>query len=283
MTQRIFGVLIVGLLTAGLASAQQKATASAKSASADKRTSASSVPRAPDGHPDLSGGWTYAIDVAPVALKKVIGGKATTITIDQSARHRVAENVPGALPWTKAPSYKPEFQTKVADLAARESKVDGVFYCGRPGVPRIGSPRRIVQLPGEFIFLYEEISGDAYRIIPTDGRSRRVDANPSYYGDAVGHWNGDTLVVDTTNFVEDTWFGEEGYFHSDAMHVIERLWRIGENLAYQVTVDDPKVLTQPWTNFTHLIKPSNQPLEESPVCKEDDAHRLLNLDHHLQR
>jgi hypothetical protein len=70
---------------------------------------------------------------------------------------------------TKAPSYKPEFQEKVRDLAAHESQVDGVFFCGRPGVPRIGSPRRIVQLPGELIFLYEEISGDVYRIIPTDG------------------------------------------------------------------------------------------------------------------
>jgi len=89
--------------------------------------------------------------------------------------------------------------------------------------------------------------------------------------------------VETTNFVEETWFGEEGYFHSDAMRVLERFWRVGDNLAYQVTVDDPKVLTGPWTNFTHLIKPSDQPLEESPICKEDDAHRLLNLDHHLQR
>ena len=110
---------------------------------------------------------------------------------------------------------------------------------------------------GELIFLYEEISGDVYRIIPTDGRKHREDANPSYYGDAVGHWEGDTLVVETTNFVEETWFGEDGYFHSDAMRVIERFWRVGENLAYQVTVDDPKVLTQPWTNFTHVIKPSD--------------------------
>jgi len=136
---------------------------------------------------------------------------------------------------------------------------------------------------GESTFLYEDISGDPYRVIPTDGRKHRVDANPSYYGDAVGHWEGDTLVVDSTNFVEDTWFGEGGYFHSDAMHVIERFWRVGENLAYQVTVDDPVVLTQPWTNFVHIIKPSTLPLEESPICREDDAHRLLNLDHHLQR
>ena len=272
MTKIILGALTVGLLSAGLTWAEQNA----------KRTTPT-VPRTADGHPDLSGGWTYAIDIAPAALKKVVNGQSTTIRVDQSARHGVAENMPGTLPWTKAPSYRPEFHAKVADLAARESKVDGVFYCGRPGVPRIGSPRRIIQLRGELIFLYEEISGNTFRTIPTDGRKHRQDANPSYYGDAVGRWEGDTLVVDTTNFVEDTWFGEEGYFHSDALHVIERLWRVGDNLAYQVTVDDPKVLTQPWTNFPRVIKPSNVPLEESPVCKEDDGHRLLNLDHHLQR
>jgi hypothetical protein len=274
MMNRILYVIAAGILVAGPAAAQQKPAPGADS----------TIRRAADGHPDLSGNWTYAIDLAPAVLKQVSAdGKVTTTRLDQSARHRAAENVPGSSAWTKEPSYKPEFQEKVKDLAAHESKLDNAFHCGRPGVPRIGSPRRIIQLRGELIFLYEEISGDVYRVIPTDGRKHREDANPSYYGDAVGHWEGDTLVVETTNFVEETWFGEEGYFHSDAMRVLERFWRVGENLAYQVTVDDPKVLTKPWTNFTHLIKPSDQPLEESPICKEDDAHRLLNLDHHLQR
>jgi len=67
------------------------------------------------------------------------------------------------------------------------------------------------------------------------------------------------------------------------MHVVERFWRVGVNLAYQVTVNDPKVLTEPWTNFPHLIEPSSEPLEEAPACKDDDGPRLLNLDHHLQR
>jgi hypothetical protein len=284
MTNRIIGVLAAGLLTASLVGAQEANDPSGKSARPDNRNSTSKkVPRAPDGHPDLSGGWTYAIDVAPVALKKVVDGKVTTTLVEQNARHKVFENVPGSLPWTQAPSYKPEFRDKVKDLAAHESKVDGVFYCGRPGVPRVGSPRRIIQLPGEFVFLYEEISGNTFRIVPTDGRKHRADANPSYYGDGIGRWEGDTLVVETTNFVDDTWFGEEGYFHSDAMRVIERLWRVGENLAYQVTVDDPKVLDRPWTNFTHVITPSIVALEEAPICREDDGHRLLNLDHHLQR
>jgi len=277
MTYRITYILTAGLAIAGLAVAQQQSGAAAKPDSAPAK-----LHRTADGHPDLSGGWTYAITIAPAPLKKVTDGKAAIVTIDQSARHNPAD-VPGALPWTKTPSYKPELRAKVADLSEHESIVDGVFHCGRPGVPRIGPPRRIVQLPGEFIFLYEEIAGDPYRIIPADGRKHRADANPSYYGDGVAHWDGDTLVVDTTNFVDDTWFGEDGYFHSDAMHVTERLWRVGENLAYQVTVDDPKVLTAPWTNFPHLIKPSDEPLEESPACKEDDSQRLLNLDHHRQR
>jgi hypothetical protein len=282
MTRRLLGVLTIVLLTAGTAAAQQTPAAPAEPDSSRARSGAQ-VRRDAAGHPDLSGGWTYAIDIAPVALKKVVDGQTTTVRIDQSARHGVFENLPGALPWTKAPSYKPEFQAKVKDLANHQSKTDGVFYCGRPGVPRIGSPRRIIQLPGEVVFLYEEISGNTFRVVPTDGRKHREGLDPSYYGDSVGRWEGDTLVVDTTNFVEDTWFGEEGYFHSDALHVIERLWLVDGNLAFQVTVDDPKVLTQPWTNFAHLIKPSNSPLEESPVCKEDDGHRLQNLDHHRQR
>ncbi len=182
-----------------------------------------------------------------------------------------------------APSYKPEFQAKVKHLSDNESKLDPVFYCDRPGIPRIGPPRRIIQLSNEVVFLYEDISGDPYRVIPTDGRAHRKDSNPSYYGDSVGHWEADTLVIESTNFVESTWFGEEGYFHSDAMRVTERFWRVGENLAYQVTVDDPKVLTAPWTLPVRVVRPTNEPLEESPRCVESDGPRLLNSDHHGQR
>src|SRR5438093_10993428 len=240
--------------------------------------------RTADGHHDLSGTWAFGIDLPPTGVTKVVNGEVIRSRVDQSARHAINNNVPGALPWTKAPSYKPEFQEKVKYLEANESKLDSVFYCGRPGVPRIGSPRKIVQLPNEMIFLYEDISGDPYRIISMDGRKHNTKANPSYYGDAVGHWEKDTLVVDTTNFVEDTWFGEDGYVHCGKLNVIERLCLTPDNNpVYQVTVDDPGVLTGPWTNFPHLIKPSTELLEESPPCKDDDGSRLLNLDHHLQR
>ena len=268
MTDRIIGALAAGLLTASLVGAQQAST---------------KVPRAPDGHPDLSGGWTYAIDVAPVALKKVIDGKVTTTLVEQNARHKVFENVPGSLPWTQAPSYKPEFREKVKDLAAHESKVDGVFYCGRPGVPRIGSPRRIIQLSGEFVFLYEEISGNTFRIVPTDGRKPRADANPSYYGDAVGRWAGDTLVVETTNFVEETCFGEAGYF-SLGCDARDRAAVAGRR--------EPRV-----PGHGRRSEGAREALDQFHAChhavhrrarrgadrREDDGHRLLNLDHHLQR
>jgi hypothetical protein len=133
------------------------------------------------------------------------------------------------------------------------------------------------------IFLYEDASGDPYRVFPTDGRKHRAAANPSYYGDSVGHWEGDVLVVDVNNFLEDGWFGEGGYFHSDKMHVTERVWRVGDNLAYQATVDDPGVLSAAWTMPPRLVKPTNLPLEESPACKDEDGAKLLNNDHHGQR
>ena len=127
------------------------------------------------------------------------------------------------------------------------------------------------------------MSGDPYRVIPTDGRAHRKDANPSSYGDSIGRWEGDTFVVDVTNFLEDGWFGENGYFHTDAMHVTERLWRDGENLVWQATVEDPNVLTAPWTTRPKVVKPSTEALSESPRCVEDDGKRLLNNDHHGQR
>jgi hypothetical protein len=246
-------------------------------------TAATLVAQGNNTHPDLSGTWLFSIDLPPIALKRQTNGATSIKGIDASGRRPTAEKLAGAQPFTDAPAYKPEYRARVKDLLDHESRTDQVFYCGRPGVPRIGPPRRIIQLPNEVVFLYEDISGDPYRVIPTDGRPHRKDGNPSYYGDSVGRWEGNTLVVDVVNFVEDTWFGEDGYFHSDAMHVVERFSRSGPNLVYQVTVEDPKVLTAPWTMAPRVVKPSTEPLEESPRCVEADSKLLVNDDHHGQR
>lgn len=278
MKHRIVFVLAAAAIVTGCVFAQGSSTGTSSSAA----KSGAAIPRAADGHPDLSGIWLFSIDLPPTGLKKSgPNGEVTFKAPDPSGR-KAAKNVPGALPFTNVPVYKPELQAKVKDLIDHESRTDPVFYCGRPGVPRIGSPRKIVQTSKEMIFFYEDISGDPYRIIPLD-RPHRKDANPTYYGDSVGRWEGDTLIVDVTNFNEDGWFGEEGYFHSDAMHVIERFWRDGANLVYQYTVDDPKVLVAPWTAPPRVVKPSDEPLEESPKCVETDATKLVNNDHHGQR
>ena len=270
MTRRIVGLLAAGaFMLATLAYSQ---------------TPSSKLRRTADGHPDLSGNWTFGIDLPHGDIVKVVDGKSSRLHYDQSARHHINEDVAGALPWEKAPAYKPELQEKVQYLLANESKTDPVFYCDKPGTPRIGSPRKIIQMPKETVFLYEDISGNTFRIIPTDGKPHRASANPSAFGDSIGHWDKDVFVVETTNFQDDTWFGENGYFHSDKMKATERLWLSPDgNLVYQATVDDPAVLTKPWTNYARVIPPNNDAIEESPACKEDDGQRLQNLNHHLQR
>jgi hypothetical protein len=259
MTNRILALVACTLLVEGVVAAQQAR------------------------HPDLSGVWSYAIDRAPAALKKEVNGQVTIHKIDQSARHGDASTIRGVQPSTPRPAYKPEHLAKLKDLADHESRTDPVFYCGKPGVPRIGPPRKVVQLPKETIFFYEDISGDPYRVIPTDGRPHRQYPNPSAYGDSIGKWEGDVFVVDVTGFGDDTWFGEDGYFHTDAMHVIERIWKYGDNLVWQATVEEPNVLAKPWVMPARLLKPSTDSLEESPKCVESDAAKLLNDDHHLQR
>jgi hypothetical protein len=240
--------------------------------------SAKPTPRAADGHPDLSGTWSVPRQVFKTQREDgslhIFGGGGFGPAAAAAPRPTAPPNIP---------SYKPEFTAKVKYLADNESKTDQVFYCGRPGVPRIGPPRKILQTPREVVFLYEDMSGDTYRAIPTDGRPHRADANPSYNGDSVGHWEGDTLVIEATNFVEDTWFGEEGYLHSAAMRVIERLQREGDIINYQATVDDPNVLTKPWTANPKKLQLGDEPLEESPRCVEQDSQRLVNSDHHGQR
>jgi len=79
----------------------------------------------------------------------------------------------------------------------------------------------IATTPGQVVFLYE--GRNTFRVVPTDGRKHRDDVEPTWNGDAVGRWEGDTLVVDVTNIIDESWLGADGWFHSDALHVVERL------------------------------------------------------------
>ena len=158
------------------------------------------------------------------------------------------------------PLYKPEHWDKVIELDMWTNKYDPVMTCQPLGVPRQGAPRRIWQTDNDITFLYQ--GGDAgggygeYRIIPTDGRKHAPDANLdlTYMGVAVGRWEGDTLVVDSVGFIDTTWIGRGGYFHSSEMKVTEKFRREGDAIFYDVTLEDPEVLVEPLVFPTRIMR-----------------------------
>jgi hypothetical protein len=158
------------------------------------------------------------------------------------------------------PLYKPEHWDKVIELDMWTNKYDPVMTCQPLGVPRQGAPRRIWQTENDITFLYQ--GGDAgggygeYRIFPTDGRKHAPDANLdlTYMGVAVGRWEGDTLVVESVGFIDTTWIGRGGYFHSSEMKVTEKFRREGDAIFYDVTLEDPEVLVEPLVFPTRIMR-----------------------------
>lgn len=242
-----------------------------------KALAAKPTPRLKDGHPDLNGIW-----YRPLLFLGSAEQDGSTLKLVNKPDADFAAFAAGIRPKPPeySPSYKPELLAKVAEYNEQQVKLDPGFFCKPPGVPRIGPPHQIVATPGLVVFLYSDLAGNFWRIIPTDGRPHRTDADQTYLGDAVGRWEGDTLVVDTNNFNDDTWLADNGLFHSDALHVIERLTRKGDTIRYEVTVDDPKVFTKPWTMQPRTLTPLKEPLDEAPPCVEKDSANMTDLSHH---
>jgi hypothetical protein len=137
---------------------------------------------------------------------------------------------------------------------------DPVYHtCAPLGFPRIflyPLPMQIAQTPGEVIMLFEYDS--ARHQIYTDGRKHDTSLGPLWMGDSIGHWEGDTLVADTVNFNDKTWLDRMGHAHSDALHVIEHIRRVDrDHLVDDITIDDPKAYTKPWTaHLTFALRPT---------------------------
>jgi hypothetical protein len=147
----------------------------------------------------------------------------------------------------------------------------------------MGPPRKIVQTVSEFVFLY--LNPDTYRVIPADGRphSKEDDLEGTWKGEARAIWDGETLVVDTIGFNDSSWLAINGYFHSENMHVIERIRRDGNALVWQATVEDPDVLIKPWVMNSVTLRLNPNPkaeLEESLPCSERDLSHLVTKEHH---
>jgi len=186
--------------------------------------------------------------------------------------------------------YKPEYWDKVQELDMWTNKYDPVMTCQPLGVPREGAPRRIIQTDKDVVFFY--IGGDAgggygeYRIIPTDGRKhdpqKAIEA--TYLGYTVGRWEGDTLLLDSISFVDSTWLGRGGFFHSDQMHVVERFTRQGDVILYDVTVEDPEVLVEPWVLPTRTLRRNTNPnaglLPERGNCEVYETNSISSQIRH---
>jgi hypothetical protein len=275
------GLLIFAFLVAG--SAAQAQFQDAGRAEAIAKAAEKPTPRLPDGHPDLNGYWHHDLTAAP---NTQVGN--TTYLFGENGGNPKATGRGGGGPPVdpNKPAYKPELQAKVADLAQHQTKYDPAYFCKPLGVPRIGAPAQIVQTSKLIVFLYQvdigsgDAQGTAVRTIPMDGRAHRTDVDPMYFGDSIGHWEGDTLVVDVTHLTDDTWLGQLGYFHSRKLHVVEHLTRKGDTLEYQATAEDPVVLTKPWVMnpLTELLSDNN--VVETPPCDEKDAEHLVNDEHH---
>jgi hypothetical protein len=148
-----------------------------------------------------------------------------------------------------------------------------VVLCIPPGVPRVWTepyPFEIITLPGRVLIIYEY--QHLIRQIYTDGRDHPKDLTPTYMGNSVGKWEGNSLVVDSIGFNDKTWIDGTKHPHSDALHVVEQIQRVGhEVLKVDITIDDPKTYTKPWTAQRIFdLKPDWEISEQ--VCEENNTY-----------
>ena len=247
------------------------------------------TPRTPDGHPDLSGRWGGG-GGGGGGDKPDEKGNLTVIFKQRpcSQQQRDLGNCEQAVNFERdsgveqrmdpIPQYKPEFWDQVQHYDREGIQLDPEFHCKPAGVPRMGPPQKIVQTPSELIFLYAR--ANTFRVIPIDGRPHDPikSQDTTWYGDAVGKWEGDTMVIDIVGFNDESWIDWPGWFHSNNMHVTEKLTRTGNALKWEATVDDPDVLTQPFNVESRTIRLNPNPkamLQEDLPCEERDAVHIV--------
>jgi hypothetical protein len=197
-------------------------------------TQSAPIPRMADGRPDLTGIW-QAVNTAAWDIQG----------------HSAQKDVPaglGVVEGNEIP-YQPWAAEKKKQNFANRATADPETRCFLPGVPRVmymPFPFQIFQTPTYLSFVHEYVH--AVRHIYVNGTAHPRGPIDWWMGDSRGRWEGDTLVVDVVHFTDQTWFDRAGNFHSEALHLVERYTLIGpDHINYEVTVEDPKVFTRPWT------------------------------------
>jgi hypothetical protein len=158
--------------------------------------------------------------------------------------------------------------------------MDPVLRCQPPGLPRIGPPDKIIQTSRELVFLYEDVSGPFFRIVPLVPGVKRIDDSESYLGDAHGRWEGDTLVVETSNFNDLTWLTDNGAFHTGGLKVTERMTREGNGIRWEAVAEDPAVLVEPWRLRPRMLSPASAEMSEPAPCADQDLSHMQDDSYH---
>jgi hypothetical protein len=282
MNKKLVGHIVT---TAAMASLLFLAPGSATAQRGEDSGASISNPLDANGHPDLSGVWNRGMGGGPGQIAAVAegtikvefparGGSLSNMERDASLNRRMDPN---------KPVYKPQFWTLVQSLDQQGNDADPEYTCMPDGLPRKGPPLKIVQTAKETIFFYQ--NPDMYRIIPTDGRAHTPDdkLEGTWYGESIGHWEGNTFVVDTVGFNNTSWMGIAGWIHGDNLHVIERLTRQGDKLTWQATAEDPDYLLKPYTTNPRTLALNPDPravLDESLPCQDRDQIHLVTKEHH---
>ena len=218
---------------------------------------AAPTPRTPDGKPQLAGLWRPSPGLTGDIARSIKPGEKPSEVPFQ--------------PWAEA-LYK--------ERRANNSKDDPTANCIVGGVPRsdlVGYPFKILQVPGMVVILYEAVH--SYRQIFTDGRKLPANPQPTWFGYSVGHWEGDVLVVETTGFNDQGWLDNAGKPATDQLRVTERFIRKDfGNLDIQITIDDPKAYTKPWTVTQPLAFQADTELLEY-ICNENNKYFELVKDY----
>ena len=227
------------------------------------------VPRAAGGKPDLTGVWqggsTQRGSWEEANTGLGVGGTgrnpSAPAVVSSNDRPAGREGAP----------YQDWAAKKVLEAFDRRGIDDPTGLCLPAGIPRtvmLGLfPQQIIQTPTQIVILYEYMS--TFRVIPLNAE-HPDDMLPSYTGNSVAHWEGDTLVVDVVGFNDKTWLAGTGTFHSDALHITERYTRVdSDRIDYEVTMEDPNVLTKPWILQSSLMLREGTRLQEY-VCAENN-------------
>jgi hypothetical protein len=201
----------------------------------------SSLPRSPDGHPNLNGIW-QSLNTANWDIQEHAARSGPVLAL--GAIGAVPPGL-GVVEGNELP-YLPAAATKKKENFENRLTADPEVKCYMPGVPRAAYmpyPFQIIQTP-KYVLMAYEYAGANRTVFMDKAAPPPAD---SWMGHSVGHWEGDTLVVDVTAQNEETWFDRAGNFHSDALHVVERYTPLGADaLTYEATIEDPKVFSRPW-------------------------------------